>query len=80
MLASKQWGFGPNTTTNWSLNMDYQLRIRDVLAWFLAMMLLLAAMYCLPYLTLLEPFHDDCGVGIMTQNSGGFYINLVCKG
>jgi len=60
--------------------MDYQLRIRDVLAWFLAMMLLLAAMYCLPYLTLLEPFHDDCGVGIMTQNSGGFYINLICKG
>ncbi len=59
---------------------EYQLRIRDVLAWFFAMMLLLAAMYCLPYLTLLEPFHDDCGVGIMTQNSGGFYINLVCKG
>ena len=60
--------------------MDYQLRIRDVLGWFLAMMLLLAAMYCLLYLTLLEPFHDDCGVGIMTKNSGGFYINLVCKG
>jgi hypothetical protein len=60
--------------------MDYQIRIRDLAFWFIALALMFAALYSMPYLALLDFFADACGVGFMTPNNGGFYINLTCEG
>ena len=60
--------------------MDDQIRIRDLAFWFIALALMFAALYSTPYLALLDVFADDCGVGFMTPNNGGFYLNLVCEG
>jgi hypothetical protein len=48
--------------------------------WFIALALMFAALYLTPYLALLDFFADDCGVGFMTPNNGGFYLNLTCEG
>ena len=60
--------------------MDYQIRIRDLVFWFIALAFMFVALYSTPYLALLDVFHDACGVGIMTPNNSGFYINLICEG
>ena len=60
--------------------MDYQIRIRDLVFWFIALAFMFAALYSTPYLALLDFFADDCGVGVMTPDNGGFYINLICEG
>ena len=60
--------------------MDYQIRIRDLAFWFIALALMFAALYLTPYLALLDFFADHCGVGFMTPNNGGFYLNLTCEG